>query len=140
VKTAAERKRAHRARVRADGRCTICSVVPARDGLATCERCGKAGYDRVQMSRLIAEVDRRLLESLGTSETQGSVDGRYGEAGFLHHQPEYGILQYQIMLLRGPAPRRVVKRNFVWRETSAKEIADDLIATHQSMIRRRPRI
>ncbi len=72
--------------------------------------------------------------------TEGAVDGRYGGAGFLHHQPEHGILQYQITLLKGSGLRRVVRRNFVWREASAKGIADNLVTAYQSMIRRGPRI
>ena len=51
IMTAAERKRRHRKRARAEGKCSTCLVEPAREGLATCRDCNERSKARVYASR-----------------------------------------------------------------------------------------
>jgi hypothetical protein len=82
-----------------------------------------------------------LRRRVGTPVTDGAIDDRYGEARFLPHQSAHGILQYQIMLLARPAPnRRAEPLDFVWRDSSAAEIVDQLVAAYEMLQRRNIRL
>jgi hypothetical protein len=51
MKTAAERKREQRRRALTEGKCEVCCVTPARNGMTTCEPCSSAAYERVKARR-----------------------------------------------------------------------------------------
>lgn len=137
MKTATERKREQRNRARREGLCATCCVSAARPKRTTCAGCARAAYERVRFSRLVAGVDELLEARIGTPVKSGAVDGRFGQARFVHHQSEYGILQYQIMLLSLPTTR-AKPVDFVWRDCTASQIAEQLVQEYEALRRRRP--